>query len=62
MLGVTNYHFSGEVFVLMLPVPVSHRSECLLEDVKRFDQDHITGLTKYQIYLLTLVFFPFCHN
>lgn len=47
MLGVTNEAFSGEVcmapsvFVLMLPVPVSHRNECLPGEVESLGQGHI---------------------
>lgn len=47
MLGLTNEPFSGDVnmassvFVLMLPVPVSHRNECLLGEIERLGQGHI---------------------
>ena len=62
MLGVKNEPFSGEacmahsVFVPMLPVPVGDPNEGLLREIKRLDQGHISGLTLYQIYSLTLVF------
>ena len=62
VLGGKSEPSSGEacmapsLFAAMLPVPVSHRNECLLREIKRLDQGHMAGLTLYQIYSLTLVF------